>query len=313
MYAHDQYAALAGYLVGFIWKIPNVTRLYGTFLAELMRKPLVGLRYPVATAGFRVPSRLLICANDGTRGDEVARRLKVSPKRFRFWQNGVDPPQKLRQVTRKDFLQSYPQKLRPESKWILTCSRLSYWKRIDRILRAVRICRDQGRDCQLIVAGDGSERPGLQRLADDLGISGDVAWLGAVAHEEVWALMSLADVFVITNDVTNRCNPLYEAMCAGLPVVSIEDPSTADLLEDGVNALLTDKENTRELGQLLARACGDSGLAERMSHAQLSRSRMFWTWEERMRTEVRELEALVKNPQSTRLEGPNRTLVRKTP
>jgi len=89
VYAHNQYAAIAGWIMGRILRVPNVTRLYGTFLADLSRRPLVSLRYPVAAGGFRVPSSLIICGNDGTRGDEVARRLGVDPKRFRFWQNGV--------------------------------------------------------------------------------------------------------------------------------------------------------------------------------------------------------------------------------
>jgi hypothetical protein len=36
MYAHNQYAALPGFLLGRLWRIPNVTRLYETFLADLM-------------------------------------------------------------------------------------------------------------------------------------------------------------------------------------------------------------------------------------------------------------------------------------
>jgi len=76
VYAHNQYASAAGFLLSRMWKIPNVTRLYGTFLADLMKKPLVSLRYPTAAARYLVPSNLLICGNDGTRGDEVARRFR---------------------------------------------------------------------------------------------------------------------------------------------------------------------------------------------------------------------------------------------
>ena len=44
---------------------------------------------------------------------------------------------------------------------------------------------------------------------------------------------------MITNDVTNRCNPLYEAAWAGLPIISIYDESTKDLLKHRDNALLS--------------------------------------------------------------------------
>ncbi len=101
IYAHNQYAALSGYLLSRLWRIPNVTRLYGTFLADLMKKPLVSLRYPTAAAGYLVPSDLLICANDGTRGDEVAQKFSVSDRRFCFWQNGVEPPSTPPETTRE--------------------------------------------------------------------------------------------------------------------------------------------------------------------------------------------------------------------
>ena len=107
--------------------------------------------------------------------------------------------------------------------------------------------------------------------------------------------MRLADAFVITNDVTNRCNPLYEAIRAGVPIVSIRDRSTADLLKDGVNALLADRDDEVALGRCLAQVCTDADLAARMRLAQRERSDALWTWQERMRKEVHELERLVKH------------------
>ena len=299
VYAHNQYAALAGYFLGRWFKVPNVTRLYGTFLADLMSRPLVSLRYPTAAAGYLVPSSLLICANDGTRGDEVARKFGVSDQRFRFWQNGVEPPSQPPQVTRQQLIDRFGQKLRVESRWAVSCSRLSYWKRIDRMLRALAVCRGEGVDCQLVIAGDGPEKENLLALADSLGVTEPVVWLGAVAHDDIWALMNTADVFMLTNDVTNRCNPLYEAAWAGLPVVSVHDPSTADLLHHRENALLAEKDDTEALGKLLAEVCRDDRLRESLGQAQKKLSETFWTWEERMRVEVTELEKLVPGVEST--------------
>mgnify|MGYP000905667626 FL=1 len=293
VYAHNQYAALPGFLLGRLWRIPNVTRLYGTFLADLMNRPFASLRYPTAAAGYRVPSTLLICANDGTRGDEVARKLGISPERFRFWQNGVEPPSTPPEVTRGELAARFGGGLRTESRWVVSCSRLSYWKRIDRMIEALAVCRGRGVDAQLVIAGDGSEKGKLVELALKLGVEESVVWLGAVAHDDIWALMNTADVFMITNDVTNRCNPLYEAAWAGLPVVSVVDPSTSDLLLHGENALLADKHDTTMLGTHLATICGDEGMLLKFRFAQKELSRTFWTWEERMRVEVNELERLV--------------------
>ncbi len=292
VYAHNQYAALSGFLIGRMWRVPNVTRLYGTFLADLMKKPLVSLRYPTAAAGYLVPSSLLICANDGTRGDEVAQKFGVSKRRFRFWQNGVEPPSTPPDMTREQLVARFID-LRPENRWFLSCSRLSYWKRIDRMLYALEVCRQQEVDCQLIIAGDGPEKENLMGLAKKLGVESSVVWLGTVAHDDVWALMNTVDVFLLTNDVTNRCNPLYEAAWAGLPVVSVQDPSTADLLEHRRNALLSAPDDHEALGQHLVKLCEDDVLKEKLGVAQRELSQTFWSWRERMELEVQQLEKLV--------------------
>lgn len=298
VYAHNQYAALPGFLLARLWRIPNVTRLYGTFLADLMNKPFASLRYPTAAAGYRVPSALLICANDGTRGDEVARKLGISQSRFRFWQNGVEPPSRPPEVSRYELATMFSGGLRTESRWIVSCSRLSYWKRIDRMIGALAVCRERGVDAQLVVAGDGPEKGKLVELARKLGVLKNVIWVGAVAHDDIWALMNNADVFMITNDVTNRCNPLYEAAWAGLPVVSVVDPSTSDLLRHGENALLAERDDTQSHGEHLAEICENERLREKFRSAQKELSRTFWSWEERMRVEVAELERLVASRQA---------------
>ncbi len=302
VYAHNQYAALAGWIVGRILNVPNVTRLYGTFLADLAKRPLVWLRYPVAAAGYLVPHSLLICCNDGTRGDEVARKLRIDLSRFRFWQNGVDLPTDRPSDTRADLASRFVAAgLRPGARWVLSCSRLSYWKRIDRMLHAIKYCREHGCDCQLVVAGDGAERERLQRLAKELGIDGEVVWLGGVSHGDIWALMNLADAFMITNDVTNRCNPLYESMCAGAPVVSVRDVSSADLVEHNVNGLLADRDDVEGLGECLRKVLTDPELARRLRTAQLQRAAGLWSWEDRMKAEVRELEQLVSGSERAKL------------
>lgn len=303
VYAHNQYAALAGRIVGRSQGIPNVTRLYGTFLGELIGKPLVWLRYPSLSAGYLAPHDLLICANDGTEGDVVARKLLRDQSRFRFWQNGVDLPGKPPDTSRRQLVRQFGDKgLRADSKWVVSCSRLSYWKRIDRILRAVAECNRIGCDCQALIAGDGGEREPLRQLAAEIGISKQVVWLGAVAHDDIWALMNVADAFMITNDVTNRCNPVYEAICARLPVVSVKDRSTADLLEHEVNALLADRDDWQALGSHLAALCREEALAGRLREGQDAKADALWSWEQRMNVEVRELESLVSHGKPGRRE-----------
>ena len=153
----------------------------------------------------------------------MAEKFRIPNHRFRFWQNGIDPPSKKPATTRQDLVNRFGPKLRIESIWAISCSRLSNWKRIDRMLYAISYCKKEKVDCQLIVAGDGPEKKNLKKLALKLGIEDLVVWMGAVGHDDIWGLMNVANIFMITNDVTNRCNPLFEASWATLPVVSVKD------------------------------------------------------------------------------------------
>lgn len=289
IYSHNQYSCLAGFFIGKIFKIYNITRLYGTFLADLMKKPFVSLRYPVSAAGYLVPSNLLICTNDGTRGDIVAEKFGTKRKRFRFWQNGISPPVKIKKNSK--ILEKY--RIKKDSILVISCSRLSSWKRIDRILKAVKYCCDKGLDLKLFMAGDGPESENLKKLAGELDIEENTFFPGALAHQEIWQLMNEADIFMITNDVTNRCNPLFEAVFAGLPIVSVNDPSTSDILHQDKNALLSEKDDEENLGKNLEKLCIDEVLRKRLSKNQIDFSKSFWTWEERIREETLSLKALL--------------------
>jgi glycosyltransferase involved in cell wall biosynthesis len=157
----------------------------------------------------------------------------------------------------------------------------------------------------LIIAGDGPERENLMNLAKELDVESSVVWLGAVAHDDVWALMNNVDIFLLTNDVTNRCNPLYEAAWAGLPIASIEDQSTSDLLEHRRNAMLSAPDDVNALGRHLVELCRDDQLREKLGAAQKELAQSFWSWKERMHIEVKDLELLVNGTidQESRSQG----------
>lgn len=292
IYAHNQYSSIAGFLLGKAFSAPNITRLYGTFLADLMNRPFVSLRYPTAAAGYLVPSSLIICTNDGTRGDEVAEKFKIPKKRFRFWQNGIQPPLSNPETSREEIIESN-HNLEKKKIWILSCSRLSSWKRIDRMLKGMKLALEKKPDIQLLIAGGGPEKENLTKLVHELEIDGDVAFLGPVSHDRVWGLMNLSDIFMITNDVTNRCNPLFEAAWAGLPVVSVKDPSTFDILSHGKNALLSEKEDIENLGSNILQLASDQDLRKRLQREQQRICDSFYTWEKRMEMETQDIKKLI--------------------
>jgi len=73
---------------------------------------------------------------------------------------------------------------------------------------------------QLRIGGDGPERVRLHALADALGVSAQVAWLGPLSREAVLAEMGAADAFVLSSRIETFGVVLIEALACGLPVIA---------------------------------------------------------------------------------------------
>jgi glycosyltransferase involved in cell wall biosynthesis len=108
---------------------------------------------------------------------------------------------------------------------IATIGRLVPWKNVDKIIRAVQ--KIDGRS-QLIIIGDGPERNALEELAKKLNI--DVKFTGVVKHDEVFAYLQAADVFVLFSSYEGQSHVLLEAISCGCPVVASDIASNREVI-----------------------------------------------------------------------------------
>ena len=71
---------------------------------------------------------------------------------------------------------------------------------------------------KLLLAGDGPERVNMERLCRQLGICGDVRFLGKIG--EVEEVLSIADLFLMPSEKESFGLAALEAMACSVPVVS---------------------------------------------------------------------------------------------
>lgn len=93
-------------------------------------------------------------------------------------------------------------------------------KNLERLLRAFAAIPDIGRPVRLLIAGDGDERAGLERLAEVLGIGDRTVFLGHV--DAVEKVLGLIDVFAMSSDTEQMPNALLQAMAAGCAVAAVD-------------------------------------------------------------------------------------------
>ena len=109
---------------------------------------------------------------------------------------------------------------------------------IDVLLKAVRRIRERDIPVQVVLAGSGSAEAELRKLASELGIEGDVNFLGRIPPQEIPRLMSLMDLMPcprISTRVTELVSPLkpLEALAAGKAVVLSEVKPQVDIVPKG--------------------------------------------------------------------------------
>jgi glycosyltransferase involved in cell wall biosynthesis len=89
----------------------------------------------------------------------------------------------------------------------------------------------------LLLAGDGPERPKLERLAAELGVVAAVLFLGV--RQDVPELLAAADLFLLTSLTEGVPGVLIEAGMAGLPAVTWDVAGAKEVVQDGVTGRVT--------------------------------------------------------------------------
>ena len=164
---------------------------------------------------------------------------------------------------------------RREPGLLLFLGRLSWKKRVDRLLHALAAVPD----ARLVVAGPDDEQrvPGLAALARRCQVADRVQFVGAVdgAHKD--ELLARAAVFVLPSESENFANAALEAMAAGCPVVLSRHVGLADAVLEGGAGLVCD-DDTGSLAVCLRQMLQSPQAASRMGEAaqQVVRERYLW-------------------------------------
>jgi glycosyltransferase involved in cell wall biosynthesis len=103
-----------------------------------------------------------------------------------------------------------------------------------------RICRAGSRDVQLLVVGDGPERPALEALARAHGIAERVRFVGRVSHAGVPAHVAACDVLYGAVDPTAPSNPIkcYEYLACARPILTSARPEFEFVAREGIGQVL---------------------------------------------------------------------------
>ncbi len=160
--------------------------------------------------------------------------------------------------------------------FVLFVSSLWKYKNCDGLLRAWAIARPELGERQLAIVGHGRDKEyvaQLHALAAELGIMGDVVFVGGVPLEETVPFYQAADAFVYPSFNETFGLPILESMACGCPVVTSDVSSMPEIA--GGAAALSDPGDPASIARAILMAVGSG--RDRLRDAGLRRAAEF-TW-----------------------------------
>jgi glycosyltransferase involved in cell wall biosynthesis len=136
----------------------------------------------------------------------------------------------------------------------LAVGRFEVAKDYPNMLRAFKEVLSREPRAVLVIVGQGSLQGEAETLADELGLRDAVRFLGA--RDDVPAVMSAGDGYVMSSAWEGMPMVLLEAAAAGLPIVATAVGGNGEVVRDGESGFLVPARDPEALGQAMLRLMG---------------------------------------------------------
>jgi glycosyltransferase involved in cell wall biosynthesis len=212
IHTHSSKGGLLGRIAARLCAVPSVYTAHGwPFQPEAPRSQRIQSLFGEWVGG-RVGNEI-VCVSEAERS--LATRLRVGRADHRhIIYNGIDPLSD--QASRTG--DSRPLRIATDPFRVVTVARLEAPKRVDVLVEAIaQVLAHGDTRITLTVVGDGSLLDGVRMLADSLGVSDRVRFVGQT--NPLPHLVS-ADLFVLLSDYEGLPVTVLEAMRSGLPILT---------------------------------------------------------------------------------------------
>jgi 1,2-diacylglycerol 3-alpha-glucosyltransferase len=157
------------------------------------------------------------------------------------------------------------QGIAPERPVLVHVGRVAHEKNIDFLLYMLQRVRAAIPDVLMMIVGEGPARRHLERLSQKLGLESNVLFLGYLDRErELLDCYRAGDVFVFASRTETQGLVLLESMALGVPVVSLAEMGTRDILAPGRGALVA-RDDLDDFSAKVLQLLQDPGLRKAMA------------------------------------------------
>ena len=296
IYAQNAVAAgLPSVLAGMIRQIPVVIKFVGDEAWERATQQRITtkrleefLEYPdgnmrtklmLALQGFVLRRAARVTTPSVYLGDAITRAYHLDPARVISNYNASEEDAHETPV--------FPIEKKPRQ--IAATARLTVWKGIDGIIRALALVQKKYPDASLVIAGDGPERETLGALVTELGLQKSVTFLNNISRAETWQLREESDVYVLNSTYEGLPHTILTSFAARIPVVATNISGTNEAVVHEENGLLVEPGNSTELAKAITRYFDDTELCKQMVDGGTKTLHEKFSWS----THLKNLEAIL--------------------
>lgn len=233
-------------------------------------------------------ARRVIAISEATRQALIG-AYRIPDEKIRVVRHGVSP--RFRRVDPAEVARVSARYHLPE-RYVLTVGTIQPRKNLPRLVAAMDHVRAFGLPHRLVIAG---KRGWLaDRVAAEIAAAGPgrmPLMLGYVANDDLPALYSGADAFVLPSRYEGFGMPLLEALACGTPALVSDRGALPEVAGDA--ALVVPATDSRAIGVGLTRLLGDQSLRSRQIDAGIARVGAF-SWDRTARETLAVLQEVVR-------------------
>ena len=212
-----------------------------------------------------------------TTSKDLTKFYQVGPEKIKVIYPGAPKPDESISL---ECMQNIIRKYKIQEKFILYVGTLEPRKNVDGLILAYKKIKDKIPH-KLVIAGmKGWLCEGIFDLVSKEGLDDDVIFTGYVPEGELACLYKKAGVFVYPSFYEGAGLPVLEAFSYGVPVITSNVSSTAEIASDG--AMLIDPYDIGSMAEGIYKVVSDEALRQDLISRGHKRAELF-TWEKMAR------------------------------
>lgn len=267
LHCHDWVAAEAGIALAKAAHRPLVATIHATEAGlwnGWITTPLSQARHNAESWLVRSATRTIVCS-EAMRA-EVSAALKVPADGLTTVHNAVDPTAWRTSSDRQEGARA-ALGIAPDAPLVVLAGRIEWEKGGDIAIRALPAIRRARPGTHLVVAGSGSHRSALERLARARRVIRAVRFAGHLAEADLAALLGTADIALVPSSYEPFGMVALEAAAAGTPVVAGAAGGLPEVIATGRTGLLVPPRDPSALAAAVVTVLNDPPLATRLVRA----------------------------------------------